>query len=201
MKKTSILFGLLFPTFFLLGQNPKLINLKELSPDFIYEIHYATPNNFMEEELYECAECFLRPEVAHALNQANEYFLSLGYQIKIFDCYRPLSVQKKMWNRFPNPSYVANPHRSGSIHNRGAAVDLTLVGTDGKTIDMGTGFDSFKKEAHTDNYNLPESVLENRKILFEGMKKFGFSPIRTEWWHFSYYKNYSYEVLDISVCD
>jgi len=167
----------------------ELVDLRSLSNKFTYEVRYATPNNFMKETLYPCSACLLQPEVAEALNDVNEYFCEKGYRIKIYDCYRPLDIQKKMWAKVPDARYVANPYGKGSIHNRGAAVDITLETLDGKHLDMGSDYDFFGKEAHMDNFNHTEEVLANRKLFHDGMKKFGFNSIRTEWWHFSYKKN------------
>lgn len=183
------------------AQEP-LVNLEELSTEFFYDIRYATSNNFMGETLYDCAKCLLRPEVADAILEANQYFCELGYRIKIYDCYRPLDVQKEMWSKMPKPGYVGNPYGNGSIHNRGAAIDMTLETLDGCYVAMGSDYDYFGKEAHTDNYNLSEEILANRKLLFEGMRKFGFNPIRTEWWHFNYKRNRSYKTLNVPLpCD
>lgn len=167
----------------------KLVDLSELSEDFAYEIRYATPDNFMKEVLYPCAVCLLEPEVAEALIEANAYFCEKGFKIKIFDCYRPLDIQKKMWAKVPNAAYVANPYGKGSIHNRGAAVDITLVTMEGCYVEMGSDYDFFGKEAHIDNLNFPAEVLANRNLFIQGMRKHGFKTIRTEWWHFSYKKN------------
>ena len=102
-----------------------------------------------------------------------------------------------MWDAYPNPMYVANPYTKGSIHSRGAAVDLTLVDERGCELDMGTPYDFFGRAAHIDHTNLSKEVIENRKLLQEGLLKFGFLTIRTEWWHFSYKANYRYKALDI----
>ena len=174
-----------------------LVNITDFNSNISLEMPYATPNNFMGEMVYNCEICLLRPEVANALLEANVYFNKKGYRIKIFDCYRPLDVQKKMWKAVPRATYVANPYSGGSIHNKGAAVDLTLVKLDNSNVDMGTTFDFFGKKAHIDNLNFSEEILKNRKLLFEGMRKFGFQTIRTEWWHFSYKKNKSYATLNI----
>lgn len=199
----GFLFALLFSNLYSEGnaQQP-LVNLKDLSTEFVYEIRYATPNNFIGETLYDCAECLLRPEVAQALLEANQYFCEKGYRIKIYDCYRPLDVQKKMWARVPRPTYVGNPYGNGSVHNKGAAVDLTLETLEGCYVEMGSDYDYFGKEAHIDNYNFSEEILAHRKLLFEGMRKFGFNTIRTEWWHFSYKRNSSYKTLNLPLpCD
>lgn len=178
------------------AQTNTLINISEMTSDFSFEIRYATSNNFIGEVLYDCAVCLLQKEVAEALAEANQYFCEKGYRIKLYDCYRPLDVQKKMWEKVPRPTYVANPYGKGSIHNKGAAVDLTLETLDGCFVDMGSDYDYFGREAHIDNYNFSEQILANRKLLFEGMRKFGFNTIRTEWWHFSYKKNWNYPTLN-----
>ena len=173
-----------------------LIDISALSTEFDYEIRYATANNFIGEVLYVCPKCLLREEVAQALLEANQFFCEQGYKIKLYDCYRPLDVQKKMWAKVPRPTYVANPYGKGSIHNKGAAVDMTLVTLEGGFVDMGSDYDYFGREAHIDNYNFSEEILEHRKLLFEGMLNVGFKTIRTEWWHFSYRKNGSYSILN-----
>jgi len=204
MKSLSLL--LFVNLFFLyspkiIAQEP-LVNLEELTTELAYEIRYATPNNFIGETLYDCAKCLLRPEVAEALLEANQYFCELGYRIKIYDCYRPLDVQKKMWEKVPRATYVGNPYGNGSVHNKGAAIDMTLETLDGCYIEMGSDYDYFGKEAHIDNYNFTKEILANRKVLFDGMRKFGFNTIRTEWWHFSYKKNRSYKTLNVPLpCD
>ena len=174
----------------------ELVDVKTLSTAFEYEIRYATPTNFIGETLYDCEVCLLQNEVAKALVAANNYFCELGYTIKLYDCYRPLDVQKKMWAKVPRPTYVANPFGKGSIHNKGAAVDITLVTLEGCFVDMGSDYDFFGRASHIDNYNFSEKILANRKILREGMKKFGFGTVRTEWWHYSYRKNWSYPTLN-----
>jgi D-alanyl-D-alanine dipeptidase len=179
-----------------------LFNVSSLSSEFSYEIRYATPNNFTGEVLYNCPVCLLQPEVAHALLQANNYFCERGYRIKIYDCYRPLDTQKKMWAKVPRATYVANPYKKGSIHNKAAAVDITIETLEGCFLDMGSDYDYFGKEAHIDTYNFSEEVLTNRKILKDGMRMFGFNTVRTEWWHFSYKKNWAYPILNIPLpCD
>jgi D-alanyl-D-alanine dipeptidase len=176
-----------------------LINMSSVSSEFSYEIRYATPNNFIGETLYKCAVCMLQPEVTESLLKANSYFYERGYRIKLYDCYRPLDVQKKMWAKVPRPTYVANPYEKGSIHNKGAAVDITLETLEGCFVDMGTDYDFFGIDAHIDNYNFSEKILSNRKLLIEGMRMFGFNTVRTEWWHFSYKKNWSYPTLNVSL--
>ena len=172
-------------SFVVWGQQSDFVRLKDLSPDFVYELKYATPDNFLKQAVYDCGECYLRKSTAEALVKANEAFIQLGYRIKLFDCYRPLSVQKKMWKILPGTHYVANPAK-GSKHNRGAAVDLTLVDAQGKELNMGTPFDFFGKEAHHTYTEHSKEVLENRKLLKETLDKYNFKSIYSEWWHYEY---------------
>lgn len=160
------------------------IRLADFSEDFAYDMRYATENNFLKAKVYDCAECYTRVKTAKALIEANQDFMKEGAKIKFYDCYRPNSVQYKMWAIVPNPQYVANPDK-GSIHNKGGAVDITLVDMDGNELDMGTDFDFFGKRAYHDNMDLPQEILDNRKLLKETMEAHGFWSIRTEWWHYN----------------
>ncbi len=160
------------------------VRLADFSEAFAYDLRYATENNFLKAKVYDCAECYTRVKTAKALIMVNKDFIKKGVRIKFFDCYRPNSVQYKMWEIVPNPQYVANPVK-GSIHNKGGAVDITLVDLDGNELNMGTDFDFFGKKAYHDNTNLPEEFLANRRLLKETMEAHGFWSIRTEWWHYN----------------
>ncbi|RAR47395.1 D-alanyl-D-alanine dipeptidase [Flavobacterium lacus] len=160
------------------------VNLKDYSNDFVYDMRYATENNFLNAKVYDCAECFLRFKTVKKLIEANQKFNLLGYTIKLYDCYRPLDVQKKMWAIVSNPIYVADP-KKGSIHNRGGAVDLTLVDKNGVELVMGTDFDHFGKEAAHTYQDFSNEVLQNRKILREIMESCSFKVFQSEWWHYN----------------
>lgn len=160
------------------------VNLKEYSKDFIYDMKYATPDNFLKAKVYDCAECLLRLKTVKALIKANTTFVKMGFKIKLFDCYRPLDIQKRMWEIVPNPSYVANPSK-GSIHNRGGAVDITLVDSNGVELDMGTPFDFFGIEASHNYTDLSQKIKENRLLLKIIMTENGFNSFDSEWWHYN----------------
>lgn len=160
------------------------VNLKDYSQDFVYDMKYATADNFLKGKVYDCAACYLRFKTIKAMIEANKEFIKKGYKIKILDCYRPLDIQKKMWEIVPNPQYVANPAK-GSIHNRGGAVDITLVNIKGKEIDMGTPFDFFGIDASHDYPNLSPEITENRKLLKKIMIKKNFNSFDSEWWHYN----------------
>ena len=160
------------------------VNLKNYSKDFVYDMKYATSDNFLKAKVYDCAECFLRLKTVEALIKANDLFMKMGYKIKLFDCYRPLDIQKKMWKIVPNPSYVADPSK-GSIHNRGGAVDITLVDVNGNELDMGTPFDFFGVEASHSYTNLSKEIKDNRELLKKVMLEKGFNSFDSEWWHYN----------------
>jgi D-alanyl-D-alanine dipeptidase len=160
------------------------VNLKDYSTDFVYDMKYATKDNFLKARVYDCAECFLRLKTVNALIEANKKFMKKGYKIKLYDCYRPLDIQKRMWDIVPNPQYVANP-KKGSIHNRGGAVDITLVDKEGKELDMGTYFDYFGIEASHGYLNVTEEVKKNRRLLKKIMKRNNFNSFDSEWWHYN----------------
>lgn len=151
---------------------------------YIIDIKYATTDNFVKEAVYPCGRCFVKPKVAQQLSYVRDELKEAGYRIKLFDCYRPRPVQYKLWEKVPNPSYVADP-KEGSMHNRGVALDLTLTDKTGKEIDMGTPYDFFGPEAHHTYTNLPQNTLGFRKRLKSTMESHGFASIRTEWWHYS----------------
>nr|WP_314866354.1 M15 family metallopeptidase [uncultured Flavobacterium sp.] len=160
------------------------VNLKDYSIDFVYNMKYATTDNFLKAKVYDCAECFLRLKTVKSLVKANEKFMQKGYRIQLFDCYRPLDIQKRMWGIVSNPEYVADPAK-GSIHNRGGAVDITLVDSNGVALDMGTPFDFFGPEASHHFKNLSEEVRQNRALLKKIMKKSNFISFDSEWWHYN----------------
>jgi D-alanyl-D-alanine dipeptidase len=160
------------------------VNLKNYSNDFVYDMKYATDDNFLKEKVYPCAECFLRVKTVKSLLEANKMFLAKGYKIKLYDCYRPKAIQKKMFQLVPDANYVANP-KKGSIHNRGGAVDISLVDFNGIELDMGTKFDFFGKEASHNYLSLSDTVLANRKLLKEIMLQNNFKSFDSEWWHYN----------------
>lgn len=170
----------------------------DLDSSFVIDMKYATTDNFVNEKMYNCGRCFLRPKVAEAIVEVQKSLQKKNLGLKMYDCYRPRPFQQKLWDKVPNPSYVTPP-KKGSMHNRGSAVDLTLVDENGKELDMGTGFDFFGERAHSDFEDLPQEILDNRKILQSTMIAHGFQPIRTEWWHYFYAKGApkKYELSDM----
>lgn len=177
----------------------ELVDVQKLVPGIMLDIRYATTNNFTGQKLYPFAGCYLRRNTAEKLAAAQ---LALSYQglgLKIFDGYRPLSVQRRMWEVYPHSGYVADP-RKGSRHNRGAAVDVTLIHLDdGTELSMPTSYDDFTVKAHRDYLDLPADVIRNRALLEQVLTTNGFIGLRTEWWHFDDCDWRDYPLLDEPV--
>ncbi|MBX9781935.1 MAG: M15 family metallopeptidase [Chitinophagaceae bacterium] len=180
--------------------NQQMKELKAKIPSIVYDLRYAVKDNFVKQPLYPrlTSVTFLRLPAANALANVQKELLEKGLGLKIFDAYRPYSVTVKFWELIKDERYVANPSK-GSGHNRGLAVDLTIIDLKtGKELDMGTGFDNFTDTAHHTFTALPETVLNNRKLLKEVMLKYGFKLFETEWWHYSWPNDRNYEVMNLS---
>ncbi|MHB2154908.1 D-alanyl-D-alanine dipeptidase [Calditrichota bacterium GD2] len=197
----KLIFFLVLSLSFIYGQppdkTPEFVDIQKMNPSIILDIRYATSNNFLHRAVYDQARCFLVKEAALKLNEVQKELQTLGLGLKIFDAYRPLSVQKAMWQIMPDARYVANPAK-GSRHNRGCAVDLTLVDSTGKELPMPTEYDDFTKRAHHNYMKLPASIRLNRWILKTVMEKHGFKPISSEWWHYDMVGWQKYPVMDLS---
>jgi zinc D-Ala-D-Ala dipeptidase len=196
IKKSLLIFAFYFAfTSFLFAQN-NLVNVWKLDTTIVLDIRYATTNNFTGKQVYDEAKFFLRNEPALKLLEVQKELKTLELGLKVFDGYRPLSVQKKFWEIVPDERYVANPEK-GSRHNRGAAVDLTLVDKNGNEIPMPTAYDDFTEKASRNYMDFPGQIIINRKFLEDIMAKYGFTGLPTEWWHFDYSGWEKYEILDV----
>lgn len=174
-----------------------LVELKQLDNSFIIDLRYATDNNFTGKKIYSQAVCLINKKTAEKLIAANNEFREMGYKIKIFDAYRPFSAQRILWEAAEDKSFVANPNK-GSVHNRGAAVDITLVDMDGNEVDMPSGYDEFTNRARIDYMDCTQLQKKNRELLASIMVKHGFKRISNEWWHFDDTNAKSYPILDVS---
>jgi zinc D-Ala-D-Ala dipeptidase len=198
----KLLFLLLF---FIISCNIKrpsidFVELKTINSNIILDIRYATSNNFLKKPVYPSARCFVLTKVAVKLDSIQKDLETMGLGLKIFDGYRPLSVQKMMWEILPDGRYVANP-KDGSRHNRGAAVDITLVDSNGIDLEMPTDFDDFTEKAAHDYNEISPEAIKNRNTLRTIMEKYGFVSLNSEWWHYDL-KNYAeYPVVDYSFED
>ena len=182
-----------------------LVDITKAAPDVKLDIRYATPDNFTHVAVYPAARCFLRADVAKRLARVQADLEKQGLGLKVYDCYRPFSIQKKFWALVPNEDWVAKPVEkdgkpaSGSKHNRGAAVDLTLVDAAGKELPMPSGFDDFSEKARRDYAGGDPAARANAKRLEAAMQKAGFDPLPSEWWHFDGPGWQGYELLDVPI--
>lgn len=181
--------------------NPKkiMVAISIEIPDAILDLKYAGTDNFMHTSLYPpLTTTYLRLAASDALHSVVAALKAKHLTIKIWDAYRPYSVTEKMWEPVKDERYAADP-KFGSGHNRGIAVDVTLVDLiTGKELDMGTGFDNFSDTAHHDFKSLPKQVLENRLMLRSLMEKYGFKALETEYWHYYLPDTKEYELLDLN---
>jgi zinc D-Ala-D-Ala dipeptidase len=175
----------------------ELVDLEKFIPTLVLDIRYATENNFTKEKIYTLAKAYARKPVAEALQEAQLEFAKSGVGIKIFDAYRPYSATVKFYEVYRDTTYVASPYR-GSRHNRGCAIDMTLV--DLKTnveLKMPTEFDSFRKEAWPSTPVSDPVIKKNRDLIISVMSKHGFKVNSSEWWHFDFRGWEKFDVLDI----
>lgn len=177
-----------------------MVELKSLIHGLQYELRYASKDNFTGKRLYprNTHTTYLRLQPALALAKVAEELKEKGLGIKIWDAYRPYRTTIRFWELIHDERFVANPSK-GSGHNRGTAVDLTLVDVKtGKELEMPTPFDDFSPTAYHGATNIDDVRIRNRLLLRTTMEKFGFVPLETEWWHYSWPGASSYEVLDLS---
>lgn len=201
------------------GSN-ELINPKDLIPDIVIDLRYSTPDHkFLSipgegdmplPKFYTANECLMVLKLAEALKLAQDTLRNIrsfdgrdfpeGIGIKIWDGYRPRAVQYLFWEIFPNPIYIANPD-NGSMHNRGGAVDLTLVDlATGDELAMPTEFDDFSTKASHSYSDLPDEVIANRELLKSIMTQVsGLSIYSAEWWHYNLGEAGSYPLQDFQM--
>ena len=177
--------------------NQRLVDVTRYIPGIHTDVRYATTRNFTQQVLYPHPRVLLRLPAAKALKAVQQQLSARGLALKIFDAYRPYAVTEKMWTIVPDDRYAADP-RKGSGHNRGVAVDLTLIQrSSGDTIPMPTGYDDFTEKAHYSYQPADTAVVANRALLRRIMEQHGFTALETEWWHFYLSDYQKYPLLDL----
>jgi zinc D-Ala-D-Ala dipeptidase len=176
-----------------------MTDLAAMVPGIVLDLKYATVHNFTQKQLYPSGQkTFLRCKAALALQKVQTALKTRGLGLKVFDAYRPYSATKLMWEIVKDDRYAADP-RKGSGHNRGAAIDLTIIDlATGKELVMPTAFDDFTEKAHHDYPHLTAEQLANRQLLKDVMEQYGFKALDTEWWHYYWPENKTYDLLDLS---
>ena len=181
------------------------VSLGEELPDLLLDIRYSTGFNFIGERIdgYQAPVALATRETAQALKGAVSEAREAGFCLKVFDAYRPQMAVDHFMRWAADPSdirmkryfypdvekkdiipqgYVAQ--HSG--HSRGSTVDLTLFDmASQQDVDMGGTFDFFGERSHPDFKGVTEKQHANRMLLQKLMGKYGFRPIREEWWHFT----------------
>lgn len=177
-----------------------LVDVTEYNGDILVDLKYATSDNFMGMKLYEhLHQAYLQKDVALRLAKVQAYLNEIkpGFRLLIYDALRPVSVQQKMWDALDSlppverGKFVSNP-KNRSLHNMGAAVDLTIVDQQRNPLDMGAGYDDIRSIAYPSmekqflaEGKLTASQVANRDLLRKVMQSQGFRQLQTEWWHFN----------------
>ncbi len=180
---------------------PDLVDLARLDPRLRFDIRYATPGNFMGRVLYPVARAVAQRPVAEALSKVQTRAEGAGYGLLIFDAYRPWRITKAMWDQTPPESreFVANPS-TGSRHNRGCSIDLSLH-RGGVDVTMPSPYDDFTPAAYRSNTAAPAEALAASRMLEEWMVAEGFVPLPNEWWHYDWAEWRRYPIMDVPLED
>ncbi|MEI7597115.1 MAG: M15 family metallopeptidase [Bacteroidota bacterium] len=160
-----------------------LINVLEIIPNMVIDVKYATTENLSGVAIYPNSNCYLKKSTAEKLKKAQAEIEKMGARLKIFDAYRPMSIQKKMWEMIPDERMIAN-QSNGDKHSRGSSVDIALVSIDGKDIDMGSLYDARIPEAERLCPSIDEKARMFREILNQVMTNNGFIGSDEFWWHY-----------------
>src|SRR5215831_5196892 len=166
---------------------PPLVDIQSVDPTIVVELRYAGNNNVFKHPLYpQGTRALARPEVAAALTKAQTLLRRYQYRLKIWDAYRPVTAQTKLWQALRNSDYVANPEvGAGSLHSWGIAVDATLVDSRTRDVRMPTDFDDFTPASMLPYMGSSLEIRSNLRLLRYAMHKAGFCGLRTEWWHYT----------------
>lgn len=196
----SLLALLLLSVTTLTAKGQQLVDIAAQGNGLVVDLRYTTANNFFKTAFYPAhARALLRPECAAKLARVQAELKAQGLALKVWDAYRPLSVQRAMWKTLPDARFVADPSKGGR-HNRGAAVDATLVdAATGQELLMPTAHDDFSEKAGA-RFNLvsPEA-FKNRQKLQQVMTRHGFTLFESEWWHFDDADWQKYDALDLPL--
>lgn len=168
------------------------VRVTDYIPEIVVELKYTGTDNFVGQDIYDFDDAFLRYGTVKKLKAVSEELAGQGLRLKIWDAFRPVSAQFKLWEICPDDTYVADPNKGYSNHSRGFAVDVTLVDSEGREVEMPTGFDDFSAKADRDYSDCSPEAAENARMLEDVMAKHGLSGYRGEWWHFN--DDHKYEV-------
>ena len=162
-----------------------MVRVQDYIPDIEVELRYATTDNFTGSVIYDFDDAYLRYGTVKKLSEAQDDLKSKGYRIKIWDAYRPVEAQYRLWEVCPDPRYVADPNKGITSHSRGDTMDITLVHRDGSAVRMPTEFDDFSLKADRDYSDCDAEAAGNARLLQEVMTAHGFTGYQGEWWDYS----------------
>lgn len=174
-------------------EDAEFVRVSDYIPDIFVELRYATTNNFTGQQIYQFHDVWLRYGTVKKLMDVQATLRQQQLYLKIWDGFRPPAAQFKLWEVYPDSTYVSNPNTGFSSHSRGNTVDLTMVYADGTEVQMPTGFDDFSTLADRDYSDCPEDAAANALTLENAMKHSGFKPYKGEWWHFTDQQSYPVE--------
>lgn len=176
----------------------EMVDLQTVIPDLEVELRYAGGDNICGEPIYPFRRAYLRSGTAHKLREAQEEFQRCGYRLKIWDAYRPPQAQFDLWQEYPDPRFIINPHAGYSYHSKGVAVDVTLVDARGREVRMPSEFDDFTDKANRDYEDVETDAAVHAELLQVIMQEHGFDSIYYEWWHFVDHDRAFYDVVDLN---
>lgn len=184
MRPILLFFALLFFAFPLMAEEGvDFVDVGELDNTVVLDIRYATTGNFTGKIIYPVARGLLRRDAALRLLRVQQKLKKQGYRLVVFDAYRPITLQKRLWEMMPDERYVDDPSK-GSPHNRGGTVDVSLADLDGNHLPMPSLYEEHSIKASRDYAEASGEALKNRALLEEAMKAEGFEAFRGEWWRF-----------------
>ena len=163
----------------------ELVTIRDYIPNIYIDVKYATTDNFTGQVIYDFSEPSLRYGTIKKLMKVQKELNKRGYSLKVWDAYRPIEAQLKLWEICPDPAYVSDPNKGYSGHCRGNTIDVTLVTADGKELEMPSGYDEFSALADRDYSDVSSAAAKNAELLESVMKKHGFKGYQAEWWHYT----------------
>ena len=175
--------------------NKNLVKVNKKKIKIIIDLRYSTINNFVKKKIYQSGECYIHKVAYEHLHMAVEIVKKQNLLLKIFDAYRPVYVQKELWECMPDPNFIVPPS-IGSPHSRGVAIDLTLTDLEGYELNMGTGFDEFSRLSYHGCLDISKEAYLNRLLLLGIMTDAGWDFYRNEWWHYQLFSSKTFPIID-----
>jgi D-alanyl-D-alanine dipeptidase len=175
-----------------------LVRVEAIDQHIVLDLRYASANNFTGKPVYPVNAALLQGDTALKLAAANAELMERGYRLKLWDAYRPYHLHQKLWEMAGDKRYFFADPKYGSVHNRGAAVDVTIVDARGREMEMPSDFDDFSGRGHR-LASMSTAARANLDLLTEVMVRHGFQYIDFEWWHFEDISWWQYPILDLPL--